>query len=259
MEIKVSIIVVTYKRLNYLKLAVESLLAQTYKFAELLIIGDGHQQDVEEYVISLNSPNIFYFYVEHCGYPAKARNFGIGKCKGSFIAFCDDDDMWLNNKLEKQMTIFSENQNIALCCTNRNIINADGDRLSTKSLNRIPSKFNLGNLLVSNYVSYSSVVVKKAVFEKTGLFPDDIQFKAIEDYHLWIRIALFYEIYFLNEPLILYRLHETNITEKLSYGARKNIKLFKDLFSKFKFKLSDEIKAFTTAYTKLLIYKLLGK
>jgi teichuronic acid biosynthesis glycosyltransferase TuaG len=259
MERNISIIVVTYNRLNYLKLTVESILLQTFNFTELLIVCDGYQQDVKDYILTLNDPRITYHNVDHCGYPAKARNLGIERSTGNYIAFCDDDDVWLTNKLEKQMAVFDNNTSIGLCCTNRDIINSYGVGIEIHTLKWIPAKCNLSNLLLSNYITYSSVVIKRAILEKSGIFIDDIRFKAIEDYHLWLRIAFYTEIYFLNEPLILYRMHGTNISDKLSDGAQKNMQLYSDLFSKYQFKLSDKLKAHFIVYSKYLTYKLMGK
>lgn len=255
MEEKISVIVVTYNRLDYLKLTVEAILQQTYRNIEVVVIGDGHQADVEEYINNHEDQRISYLFVDHCGYPAKGRNLGIKNTNGPLIAFCDDDDVWLPNKLAKQMDVFKENQGVVLCCTNRVIINSDGEISDKKSLAFLPGEFNLSNLLVSNFVSYSSVVLKRAVLEKTGLFPDEMKFKAIEDYHLWIRVAYFGEVHFLNEDLVLYRVHNSNITTTFSKGAYRNILLFNDLFSKYKFTLWDKVKAYSVAYSKVILYK----
>lgn len=255
MEEKISVIVVTYNRLNYLKLAVESILQQTYQNLEVVVVGDGHQSDVQDYINDHNDERISYLFVDHCGYPAKARNLGIQSTKGSLIAFCDDDDVWLPNKLVKQMDVLTKDPGLVLCCTNRLIINSDGEVADKKSAVWLPSKYNLSNLLISNFISYSSVILKREILVKTGLFPDEIKFKAIEDYHLWVRVAYFGKVHFLNENLVLYRVHNSNITTSFSKGASRNILLFNDLFSKYKFPLLDKVKAYLVAYFKVVLYK----
>ena len=253
---KISVIVVTYNRLQYLKLTVDGILQQTYKNLEVIVVADGDQSDVREYISNHDDQRLSYSFVDHCGYPAKGRNLGIEKTSGAYIAFCDDDDIWLPNKLELQMRTFQLHKDLVLCCTNRAAINSEGVITGQNSLRLKPSKSSLGELLISNFVSYSSVLLKRTVLEKTGLFPDDIKFKAIEDYHLWIRVAYFGEILFLDEPLVLYRIHDSNITTRFSIGAAKNIQLFNELFKKYNFKPIDKIKAYSMAYFKIFFYQL---
>lgn len=256
----ISVIIVTYNRLNYLKLTVESVLAQSIRFKELLIVCDGHQEDVKDYISSLNDERILYHYVNHCGYPAKGRNLGLQLAKGDYIAFCDDDDLWMPQKLRKQMAVFQNDPSVGLCFARRSIIDSNGDAVEGTTVKWIPRKPTVHNLLLTNYISYSSVVINKAVLQKTGIYMDDIRFKAVEDYHLWLRIALLSKIYFIDEVLMLYRVHNSNISDKqLSDGAKKNMLLYKDLFSKFKFSYPDKLKARLTVYSKFLTYKLLGK
>ena len=255
----ISVIVVTYNRLDYLKLTIESILSQSYRALEVIVVGDGHQPDVDGYVNQHQDLRISYFHVDHCGYPAKGRNLGIQNSRGSLIAFCDDDDIWASDKLAKQLDVFRKQEDISLCCTNRSFINCDGKILMGKSLKWLPTRYTLNRLLLSNFVSYSSVLLKREILVKAGLFPDDIKFKAIEDYHLWIRIAYFGRISFLNEKLVLYRIHNSNITSKLSLGANRNIQLYRDLFNRYKFKKIDQLMAYSAAYFKLFYYKLIGR
>ena len=252
----VSVIIVTYNRLPYLKLTIDSVLKQTFQDFKIVVVGDGDQIEVKSYIESMKDDRISYRYVNHCGYPAKARNLGIQCTNSPYIAFCDDDDLWRENKLAEQMNIFKNDQKIDLCCTNRVIIDKDGIESKKKGLKRIPEKFNLSNLLISNYISYSSVVVKREILEESGTFADSITFKAVEDYHLWLRIAFFGNIHFMNEKMVSYRVHDTNISSKLSIGAKKNITVFKDLFKKYRFKVKDRVIALAVAKMKLYFYKL---
>lgn len=255
----ISVIIVTYNRLGYLKITIDAVLRQTYSNLEVIVIADGHQLDVDEYIRQVGDSRLSYSYVEHCGYPAKGRNLGIKMTSGKFIAFCDDDDVWALNKLEKQITFFKENDSLVLSCTNRAIIDSNGERSNVKSLKWIPEECNLSNLLMTNYISYSSVLLKREILIKTGNFIDDVKFKAVEDYHLWIRVAYYGQISFLNEILVSYRVHASNITTKLSKGAERNILLFRDLFGKYEFSFLDKLKTYFVAYSKLYVYILRNK
>ncbi|MDR1023607.1 MAG: glycosyltransferase [Prevotellaceae bacterium] len=251
----VSVVIATYHRLDYLKITIDSILNQSYKNFEIVIVGDGHQQDVEDYVSAIHNDKVFYHYVEHCGYPAKARNFGIEKAKGEYIAFCDDDDLWKKEKLEVQITVMQSHLQIALSCTNRYTIDENGKKIKEQAL-RKPINRSLSSLLISNYITCSSVVVRRDILEKTGLFPDTPIFKAGEDYHLWIRVVYYGNAYFIDEPLVGYRVHTGNITTQLSQGARRNIVMFKDVFSHIRVPIVLRCLANIVALIKFFYYKL---
>jgi glycosyltransferase involved in cell wall biosynthesis len=218
---KVSVIIVTFKRLFYLQMAIDSVLQQGYENLEIIVVADGDQPDVKEFVGHHPDKRLQYFYVEHVGYPSVARNLGLEKASGDFIAFCDDDDIWLPNKLAAQLEVL-EKENSALCFTNRLIINSSGDIENKEALRWLPKQFNVNTLLASNYITYSSVVLRKSILKQTGVFPEESIYKAVEDYHLWLRIAYFGKLSFLNQHLVLYRVHETNITFEPSIGLKKN-------------------------------------
>lgn len=256
---KVSVIVTTYNRKEYLTETIQSILNQTYQDFELIVIDNFSNYDFYALIESFKNEKIIALQNQNNGIIAINRNIGINQAKGEYIAFCDDDDIWIQNKISKQMDVFDKDKSLVLCCTNRLIINSNGKRSEMKSLNWIPSKYNLSNLLLSNFVSYSSVLLKREILNKTGVFPNDLKFKAIEDYHLWLRIVYYGKIFFLNEMLVLYRIHDSNISTKLSKGAARNILLFTDLFNKYKFSISDKIKAYSIGYSKIFIYKLRGK
>lgn len=252
----VSVVVVTYNRLDYLKTTIDSILSQTYKNIEVFIIGDGHQQGVKGYIDSINDERIFYSYVEHCGYPAKGRNLGISMSTGEIIAFCDDDDLWLQNKLERQLDVFRDNDKLLLCCTDRKTIDSKGDIIDIRNLKYKPKRFNKNKLLLSNFVSYSSVMTRKSTLLNVDCFIDDIKFRAVEDYHLWLKIASKGNILFINEALTLYRVHNNNISKSLLEGTKKVIKVYDDIFKKYNYSALNKSVAYCVVYTKLIIYRI---
>ncbi len=253
-----TVIIVTYNRLSYLKLTIDTVLKQTFKDIEILVIGDGHQEEVESYIKELGHQSLKYLYVPHCGYPAKARNLGLKMAQGKYIAFCDDDDLWHPEKLEKQFKIINGNSGKGLCFTDRFIIDSEGkiNINSDKNIKWFPKKPSTVNLFVSNYISYSSVLIDVTSLKRNE-FPDDIKFRAVEDYHFWLRISQSTNLLFLNEKLVYYRVHNSNITNKLSTGASLNLKMFQDLSSNYKFNALQIFKAKSIAFLKFSFYKML--
>jgi glycosyltransferase involved in cell wall biosynthesis len=101
----VSVIVPTHKRLPYLIQTVRAILAQSYPALEVLIVADGHDQDVADFVSDLKDPRLEYLACPPAGRPAVPRNFGLRHASGEYIALCDDDDLWHREKIQKQIDL----------------------------------------------------------------------------------------------------------------------------------------------------------
>jgi len=215
----VSIIIPTYNRADLLSRAIQSVINQTYKDWELLIIDDGSTDNTKEIVEEFvkKDPRIKYFYQENKGQGA-ARNLGIRESKGEYIAFLDSDDEFLENKIEKSVKIFNEDKNIGMIYSNAIII---GNYLDNKKSLEI-SKLYYGNiykkLLLNNFITTSTVVVKKEVFLNCGFFNKSSLLRNFEDYDMWLRIAKKYKIGYISEVLVKY-----NFSPKInSWEKRKN-------------------------------------
>lgn len=250
----ISVVIVTHRRLEYLKLTLDSIVNQTYSCLEIIVVADGHEANTQWYIESLKDQRISYFFVDHCGYPAKGRNLGIKVSSGAYLAFCDDDDLWLPTKIEKQLSALHSNENVSLCCTDRSTIDSDGIGNKKRRLKFKPRSFNRHKLLISNFISYSSVLTKKDIVVQVGGFIDDPKFKAVEDYHLWLKIAALGEIYFLNEVLTMYRVHDSNISGSLFRGTQKVIYVFKDIFANFDYSFAGKLIAYMLIYIKYCYY-----
>jgi glycosyltransferase involved in cell wall biosynthesis len=231
-------------------------LKQTYQSFEIIVVGDGHQQNVQELVNTYEDARISYHYVEHCGYPAKARNMGISKSKGDLVAFLDDDDLWIADKLEKQLSVMENNTSIVLCCTDRRSIDQNNKFVQHRNLRYKPKSATTSLLLVTNFISYSSVLASKKAILKANGFIELAEFKAVEDYHLWLKMSSIGSIVFLNDPLLLYRVHSSNISKSLVDGTKKVIDVYKDIFRHYRFSIFLKALAYTTVYTKYFLYKI---
>lgn len=106
---QVSVIMPAYDGERFIKESIESILAQTFKDFELVVVDDGSTDSTLEIVKSFDDERIKYFHKENSGNQAIPRNYGIKKAQGEFIAFCDQDDLWYPEKLEKQMAVIIQN------------------------------------------------------------------------------------------------------------------------------------------------------
>jgi len=198
-EVKVSVIIPTYNRAKFLEEAINSVLNQTYKDFEIIVVDDGSTDNTKEIIRKFGE--IIYIYQKNKGV-SSARNKGIKMSRGEYIAFLDSDDLWLKRKLEKQMKIFEKYPENKICHTNEIWIR-DGKRINQGKRHQKYGGYIFDKVLPLCIISPSSVVIKREVFEKVGLF--DERLKVCEDYDMWLRICAHYKVYFLDEPLIIKR------------------------------------------------------
>lgn len=225
---KFSVIIPTYNRSKFLTDTINSVLNQTIEDLEVIVCDDGSTDNSKQVVekIAKLDKRVRWLPGKHAGRPAPARNRGIKEAKGEWIAFLDDDDTWISDKLEKQLQ-YAENNNYSFVCTNgfRKI----GDDIKDNLLKVDEKSFNFETLIKTNYVINSSVIVKKSLLEKVSLVPESKYMKAVEDYGLWLRIALKEKIGYLNEPLVVYNDDAANSIR----GVYRNNEL-KNLENKYK-------------------------
>jgi glycosyltransferase involved in cell wall biosynthesis len=212
----VSIIIPTYDRPKLLSLTLESIKAQTFTDYEVIVVDDGAPNEETKMVCDRFS-KVSYFKIDNSGGPAKPRNIGISKAKGDYIAFIDDDDLWLPLKLAKQVEILDKNPEFGLVHSPCRIMDKDGnisEILIGKPGSPDVKHGNVAMRMAGNWtLMTSSVLVRKKVLEKVGYFSEKMH-AAGEDTEFWTRCSFYTHFYYLPEPLVLYRKHES-ISKKL--------------------------------------------
>lgn len=200
----VSVIVLTYNRASLLKECIDSIINQSVRELEVVIIDDASTDNTSQVINDFNDKRIKYFKLEHTGNIPKLRNLGLKYAKGSYIAFCDDDDCWNQDKLEKQMKIL---ENYSFTCSNANLINHESGIISQKYFQNLPHDMILipEIMLKVNYIITSSILFDKAILKSVGLFNEE--YIECEDYDFFVRVSFQYKIFFSNQSLINYRIH----------------------------------------------------
>lgn len=207
---KVSVVIPAYNCERFISDAIESILRQSYKDYEIVIVDDGSTDKTAEIIKQYNNEKIKYIYQTNGG-PAKARNTGIFNSKGEYIAFLDQDDAWLTNKLKLQVEVLENNNRVGLVYTDIYIVRDDVFNNSTLKFRRSfqirpPQRGKvLKDLFLENFIPTSSVMVHRECFEKIGMF--DLSLPPIEDYDRWLRISAQYDIDYIDKPLVKYRDH----------------------------------------------------
>jgi len=221
---KVSIVIPTYNRAWLLRKAISSVLNQTYQDFEIIVVDDASTDNTIDVISALNSKRIKYIRHEYNKGEAEARNTGILNTNGQYIAFLDDDDEWLPKKLELQVKkIENSPQKTGLIYTSIIRYYYKENKLIKKHQSITLHKGETYHILMKQNIigTPSCVLIRRKCIEKIGLFDNTISYGL--DYDYWIRISKHFDIEYLTEPLVKYRIHEnrhSNNIELRAQGAR---------------------------------------
>lgn len=211
---KVSIIVPTYNRGNFIQEMIESVISQTYDNWELIIVDDGSTDNTAEIITPYISKKIHYYSLEHTG-RSFARNFGISKSTGEFIAYLDSDDVFLPTKIEKQVKWLIEHSDDAMVYTSALQINDFGEYFPALYLAECSGDiYKKVAMFLPVTITLPSVLIRKEVQDKIGDFDEELD--RFEDTDMWRRVSRDYKIHALMEPLLKVRTHQDNRLESLN-------------------------------------------
>ncbi|MCP3941976.1 MAG: glycosyltransferase [Desulfobacteraceae bacterium] len=191
----VSVIIPTFNRAWTLKNAVDSVLDQNYDAIEIIIIDDGSTDNTLD-ILDGYGNKIQVLTQANSGVSA-ARNLGIKRSHGEFIALLDSDDAWEPDKISCQIDFFERNPD-ALICQTEEIWIRNGKRVNPKIKHQKPSGMIFDASLHLCLVSPSAVMIRKELFELKGYFNEE--FLVCEDYDFWLRILADYPIFLVDKP-----------------------------------------------------------
>lgn len=219
---KVSVVIPAFNSAAYIRETINSVLNQSFKDLEVVVVDDGSKDNTGELLKDYHS-KVRYILKENGG-PASARNLGIKEAKGEFIAFLDADDLWMSDKLEKQLERF-DGEDIGLVFSSVQKMDKDNHDLPDY-VNRERFEGHIFEKLFNkNFVPTSTVLVRKSCFEEFGVFDEDPELISVEDYDMWLRIASKYKLAHVDEKLVRYRVHENNISKNLARSYFGEIKV----------------------------------
>jgi glycosyltransferase involved in cell wall biosynthesis len=250
----VSVVVPTFNRADLLGETLQSILAQTLRDLELIVVSDGSTDGTRAVVEGLGDPRVQFIEQANSGGPAGPRNRGVRAARGKYVAFCDDDDLWLPEKLERQVALMERESDIALSYTEGENF-GDSDVFTRTSLRGRPVDDHFRALLYRNFITNSSVVVRRAVLAEVGAFNEDRALRGTEDYEMWLRIARRHRIAGVHQPLFRYRIHRSNLAGNRSKATERSIKVLKDLSASGVIDVSVTLPLLWTRF-KWLVYSL---
>jgi glycosyltransferase involved in cell wall biosynthesis len=228
----VSVIIPTRDRPEKLVQAIESVLAQTYGYYEIIVVDDGSIADTGKVLEKFSSGRFLFIRHESAAGACVARNTGLLHAKGDYIAFLDDDDRWMPQKLERQMGRFAEyrGDNLALVACGY-YYESNGSIIETRFAEKPAEPFN--ELLIANWIGGTSLpLLKKSKLDEVGFFDPD--FKSCQDWDLWIRLCQKFEVAVVEEPLVFRVMHPAQISGDL----RRKIEGRKSLVEKYQRELA---------------------
>ncbi len=224
---RVSVVVPTYNRARLLGETIESILSQEFREFELLVVSDGCTDDTESVVESYPDPRVRLLKQSNSsGGPAAPRNIGVQSAKGKYVAFCDDDDLWMPHKLARQVAVLERDPQAALCFTD-GVVFGDGDALSKCALKNGFDGNHFQRLLYGNFIANSSVLVRREVLVQVGPFNIDRALHGSEDYEMWLRVAYAHKLVSINEPLIKYRVHPGSLARNRANATLRGIQVLR--------------------------------
>ncbi|MDD3150026.1 MAG: glycosyltransferase [Candidatus Gastranaerophilales bacterium] len=209
MDKLVSIIVTTYNRAEYLEECISSIINQTYKNIEILIIDDGSTDNTSDVVKKYFDSRIKYIYQENSGQNS-AKNKGLLASNGQYITILDSDDMILPDKIEKQVEILESNEDVGLVYCGSFIINEKNEIIGQQKIKKHNGNV-LNQLLRTNFLyNGSNALFRRDCIEKAGIFEDSIN--RMTDWFLYLKFAMYFDFYCLDEYLVKYRVHCNNMS-----------------------------------------------
>ncbi len=215
----VTVVLATYNGSRFLEQAIASVLAQTCRDYEFIIIDDGSTDPQVRAICDRYADRVEYVYQENRGL-AGARNAGIARARGEYVCFIDDDDAWKPEKLAKQLAFMRSlppEDNVAMVSTWLDLVDPEG-RLIGRQGHDLTGDVHRRLLFESPVDAPSSVMIRRDVFAAVGPYDESLRYA--EDRDMWLRISHRYRLRSLNEHLVYYRVRPGSMSRNTEGQAR---------------------------------------
>ena len=209
-EVTVDVVIPTFNSSDFLPIAIQSCLSQTYPVNQIIVVDDGSSEESRQILLKLESSisNLTVILNHHTGLPGIGRELGIKASNATWIAFLDSDDYWATNKIKRQLTSASQ--------TDADLVYTNGWRVGRSGSlalfhDQLPKSLTLEELLPTNWLLNSSVLAKRDLFSNGFSYATSGRVRAVEDYATWLRLAAEFEFIGIDEPLTYYRESDDSI------------------------------------------------
>lgn len=209
----VSVCIASYNHAEYVGLAIESILAQTYKNYEIIVVDDGSSDNSLEILNSYAqkfSERVQVFTHENRENRGISitTNLAIEKSKGKYIALIGSDDIWEKNKLSLQIEVLEQNPRVGVVYSKAKTIDSRGKVIGAiVGENFKKNRDQLAQIMAKDFIPAPTAVFRRECFDRLGGFDENL---VCSDWEMWLRILAHWEMAFVDEPLVLYRVHRRN-------------------------------------------------
>jgi glycosyltransferase involved in cell wall biosynthesis len=220
----VAVVIPAYNASATISKSLQSVFAQSKLPEEIIVVDDGSTDGTVEIVHSFGS-SVKLVKSPHLGVAA-ARNRGVRESRCDWIAFLDADDIWMRDKLELQFRVVQDESTLVYTDA---IVVSGTDRWVLSGVATCYEGHVLEQLLLGNFITNSSVIVRKAVFQALGGYPEHL--RAIVDWPLWLKISAAHAVQYVNKPLVEYRVSEGGITRRIEVTMPAHLAVLDEAFS----------------------------
>jgi glycosyltransferase involved in cell wall biosynthesis len=255
MQPLVSVVIPTYNHAHFLGCALQSVLDQTYRKWEAIVIDNHSQDNTDEVVQSFQDQRITLLKVRNNGVIAASRNMGIRAAQGDWIAFLDSDDFWYPGKLEIAINGIKENPSIDVCSTDEMLVNQSTGSRTLLKYGPYRPNFYRRLLVTGNCLSPSATLVRREFLNtKSILFRENAEFVTAEDYDLWMLLAQAgAKFHFIHLVQGEYLIHATNSSGQVERHAQNTINVIRDHVYKLQSFQMDRDRLWRSVNARLLL------
>lgn len=209
----VSVVVPCYNHQDFVKECLLSVINQSYKNIQLIVIDDGSKDESIEIIKKLQEKEGFIFEAQRNIGLTKTLNKALKKyVQGKYVAFLASDDYWATDKIKKQVEYFEANSNYGLLFSNAEIVNKESRIIGRFDEDRLKNNCSLEDLMLDRHgIPALTALIKKDVLDEVGSYDESLQ---MEDWDMWMRISERYQLGYMPEVLAYYRTHSENTSEK---------------------------------------------
>ncbi len=230
----VSVIITTYKReFEIVERSIKSVLSQTYSPIELIVVDDNPKDS--EYRSAMEQGMAGYHDVKYIKHEVNSgaqisRNDGIKAAAGDYFAFLDDDDIWYEDKLEKQIACFKPGVGLVYCKGYLVHVSKDGEKKKPYNMSdNFIEKLGFDDMLYGDYIGTTTqAVISREAVNECGMF--DVSMPARQDYEMWIRISQKFDCVGASEYLFNHYIHDS---EQISKSSKRALTGYENIYKKY--------------------------
>ncbi|MFN7026092.1 MAG: glycosyltransferase [Pseudorhizobium sp.] len=244
----ISVLIPSYNHAAFIEAAVNSVLAQTYRNIQIVIVDDASSDASPQLIRSFGDERIVFRLLAANVGACEAMNIGISICEGDFIAVCNSDDLWIPEKLEQQIKRFRGSKNLGAVFSDVEWIDDFGRPLTRKQASAFHDVFRQANrsrfawmkdlIEKGNSLCHPSILIRREVYDRVGTYNNF--YRQLPDLDMWLRVLQHYDIFIMPEKLVHFRIHDSNTSRPSPTTSNRSINEHRLLLRSFLRDISPE-------------------